>query len=56
MTIFRTFKLRRARAARERADKALQQAVWRRDTQAIHKARQRMREATHAAMRLEVRR
>jgi len=54
MTIFRTFNLRRARAAREKADKALQRAVWARDTRAIHKARQRMREATHKCLRLEV--
>jgi len=54
MTIFRTFKLRRARAAREKADRALQRAVWARDTRAIHEARQRMRDCTHRVMRLEV--
>jgi len=56
MTIFRTFKLRRARAARERADKALQRAKQDRNTQAQNAAQRRLYEATHAAMRLEVRR
>jgi len=48
-------KLKAARRAREEADKALRDAVWRKDTRAQHKARQRLRDATHELMRLEVR-
>jgi hypothetical protein len=48
-------KLKAARRAREEADKALRDAVWRKDTRAQHSARQRLRETTHELMRLEVR-
>ena len=48
-------KLKAARKAREEADKALRDAVWRKDTRAQHSARQRLREATHELLKLEVR-
>jgi len=48
-------KLKAARRAREEADKALRDAVWRKDTRAQHNARLRLRETTHELMRLEVR-
>lgn len=47
-------RLREARAARERAQEALRNAVWRKDTRAQHAARQRLREATHTVLKLEV--
>lgn len=42
------------RAARAQADKALQAAILRRDTRAIHEARDAMRKATTDLMRAEV--
>ena len=56
--IFRLFKARRIarlRKARDAAREAHRQAVWRRDTRGQHAALKRLREATHALMRVEVR-
>lgn len=52
---FKARKIAKLRAAREEADKALRDAVWRKDTRGQHTALARLRDATHALMRLEVR-
>lgn len=52
--VFKARRLRALRDARQRADEALRLAMWRKDTQGIHKARQRLRDATHALLRAEL--
>lgn len=54
MSIFRRRKLRAAYAARDAADQALCEAVWRRNTQDLKRRHDAMYRATHAALALEV--
>ncbi len=52
--LFPSRKLTMLRSARMIADKALQRAVLSMDTQAINKAQDAMRKATHAVMAAEL--
>lgn len=55
MNIFLKRKIRRAQEARKVADKAMQRAVWSKNTQYKRRARKRMEQATHDALKLELR-
>lgn len=52
--IFKRHRLKKLRAARERAQQAYDSAAQRRDTRAMHSARQKLLSATHALMKAEV--
>jgi hypothetical protein len=52
---FKARRIARLRKARDAAREAHREAVWRRDTRGQHAALKRLREATHALLRVEVR-
>jgi triphosphoribosyl-dephospho-CoA synthetase len=53
--IFKRRRIRKLRDARERAQEVYDSAAQRRDTRAMHEARQKLLKATHALMAAEVR-
>lgn len=52
--MIRRYRLRKARAALEAAQRAYDAAVSRHDTRAMHAAHETLRRARHAALALEV--
>ena len=52
--LLRPYRLRKTRAARERAQEAFNQAFASGDTRRMHRTHKALCEATHAVMRLEL--